>query len=411
MTIHVKSNRKRVLVTGRNYGNILTISRAFGEAGYDVVVLKVYKKKPNPLNLLNKIKCDHYSMYVKEYYECIANDNYEKIVDELIKINNKDEKILLMPVDDYLVYVVDSYLDKLSNHFYIPSINHEQGKINCLLNKNEQKELAIKYHLPVLQSNFIKIENQTYTIPENIIYPCFVKPNVSMKSTKSIMRKCENKEELEDMLSKISGDVELLVEEYADIKQEYSLLGISTKEKTISPGLFKVIKGGNKERKGVTVIGEVIPTDTLKEVIEQCNEFVSRIGYEGIFDIDYIETKNGNVYFVEINFRPGASIHAFTKLGVNMPKMLADYYMHGIQISDNYNLDEYGKTFVSEKVLFEELVRGDVTYKMFNKYMNEVDIHFIKDDKDKEPYKHFKKFIIIALLMKIPYMIRDRIKN
>lgn len=403
--------KKRVVVTGRNYGNILSISRAFGEAGYDVTVLKVYKKKPNPMNLLNKMKCDHLSIYVKEYYECIANDNYEKIVEQLIDINKNNEKILLLPVDDYLVYVVDKYLDQLSNHFYVPSILNEQGKINDLLNKNEQKELVKKYDLPVLQSSFIKKENNEFIIPEDIIYPCFVKPNLSMKSTKSIMRRCENKQELNDMISSISSDIELLVEEYADIQYEYSLLGISTKEKAYSPALFKVLRGGNKERKGVTVIGEVIPTDKFKEIIEKCNVFVKDIGYTGIFDIDFIETKNGNVYFVEINFRPGASIHAFTKLGVNLPAMLADYYMKDVPIDDTWELKEAGKTFVSEKVLVEELVRGDVDYKMFKRHLSEVDIHFIKDDKDPKPYHHFNKYILVAILMRIPFKLRDYIKK
>ncbi len=52
--------------------------------------------------------------------------------------------------------------------------------------------------------------------------------------------------------------LEILAEEFADIKHEYSLLGISTDSLVEALGLFRVAEGGSRERKGVALTGKMI---------------------------------------------------------------------------------------------------------------------------------------------------------
>ena len=47
--------KPRVIVVGQNYGSILTMVRDLGKAGYDVAVVRVFKKKPSALNILGKM--------------------------------------------------------------------------------------------------------------------------------------------------------------------------------------------------------------------------------------------------------------------------------------------------------------------------------------------------------------------
>ena len=91
--------------------------------------------------------------------------------------------------------------------------------------------------------------------------------------------------------------------------------------------------------------------------------------------------------------------------------MYADNLMCGRSIDYDCKLEESGKVFLSEKVLLEEFVRSDVDFKTYRKYTEEADIFFIKDGEDKEPFKHFKRFFPIAMLLRIPYKIRDRKLN
>lgn len=403
--------RPQVIVAGRNYGNILSMTRAFGKAGYDVGVLKVFKKKPNRLNLLNGLKPDAYSKYVKDYRECIVNDEMEKVVEALLAMKT-DEKTLLVPVDDYVAYVVDQYADKLKEKYELPGIRGKQSAIVQLMDKCEQKRLAADFGVPLLQSVRMQSENGEFQIPEQVEYPCFIKPNVSMKSTKAQMAKCDNREALEQLLCKYAkqGDFDLLIEKYVEIKTEYSVLGISTPEATIAPGVFQVVSGGHRERKGVAVSGKVVHEERMQPVIQKCVEFIASLEYTGLFDVDLLETMDGELYFVELNFRAGASIHAFTESGLNLPGMWADSMLKQRPINSECKLEQVGKTFVSEKVLLEEYVRNDVSLRQMKNYLKCADITFIRDENDTKPYKHFRKYYMIAGVMKLPYWMRDHKK-
>lgn len=402
-----------VVVAGRNYGNILTMTRDLGHAGYDVEVLRVFKTNPNPFNLLGRMKPDAFSKYVRKFHECVANHDSAKIIQDLIEMAGPNEKQLLIPVDDYTVCVVDDNLDRLSEYYIIPSVAGQRGEITRLMDKNEQKRLAVEFDLPMLHSVLIKGENGKFKIPEEVQYPCFIKPNVSMKSTKSKMARCENKEELSQALTRLakSEDFEMLVEKFADIKTEYSILGLCTEEGAIAPGLLKAIEGGHKERKGVALTGQIVPIAGFHQIIDKCNKFIQSLKYTGLFDVDLIEARDGKLYFVELNFRAGASTHAVTQVGVNLPAMLADYLVKGRSPDKECKIETTGKRFVSEKVLIEEYARSDVNLSKAKGVMSDADIYFVKDQEDPKPYSHFKKYVFVASLMRIPYRIRDNRKK
>ncbi len=403
------TDKTEVVVTGRNYCNILTMTRALGEAGYSVEVLRVFKKKTNRLNLLNGMEPDAHSKYVTGFHKCIVNQSQEKMVEELIKLSKGKEKRLLIPVDDYTACVVDESFEQLSEYYIIPNVAKKEGELSRLMDKNEQKRLALASELPMLQSVLITSENGEFTIPDNVSYPCFLKPNVSMNSTKSMMTRCADRKSLEKVLSNYAqkGDFEMLAEEFADIRAEYSVLGVASGDAAIAPCVFKVIEGGHKERTGVTIVGEAVSSEPFKEILSKCCSYVEALEYTGIFDIDLLETKDGKLYFIEINFRAGASTHLFTKSGINLPGIFADHLLKGRKIADTDYIFDQGKRFVSEKLLLEEYARSDTNMRKIKEHMSEADVHFIKDELDPKPYKYFKKYYTVAGLMRVPYKIRD----
>ncbi len=405
--------RPRVIVAGRNFCNILTMTRALGEAGYDVEVLRVYKKKPHPLHLLQRMKPDARSQYVRRFTECIVHSGPEDVVQQLLGMADAAVQKLLIPVDDYVACVVDDALDSLRTHFIVPNIRDTAGAITRLMDKNTQKELAAQFDLPLLQSCLIKSENGAFTIPAQTHYPCFIKPNISMNSTKAKMRRCDSEEELRAVLSGYAaqGDFEMLVEEFADIRAEYSVLGVSTPAGTVAPGLFRVLEGGHRERKGVAITGQTVPCAQMQSVLDATVRFIDALAYTGLFDVDLIETTDGKVYFIELNFRAGASTHVFTETGVNLPGMFADHLLRGMPIDLHCRVEKTGQRFVSEKVLMEEFARSDISWKKVKEHMAEADVCFIRDEKDPGPYRYFKKFYVVAALMRLPYRVRDYRKN
>lgn len=396
----------KIIVAGRNYCNLLTTARALGEAGYEVEVLKVFKVKPNPLKFLRAMKPDAYSKYVVSYKEIAVGNNQNAVVEALLNMAEDDKK-LIIPVDDYVCSAVDNGLDELNKSFVLPNVQNRAGALVELMDKAKQKEIAKKSNLPMLDGWLVKCENGEFSIPSEVKYPCFIKPNVSMLSDKNKMRACKNEDELKAVLTKYAsqGDFEMLVEELADIKQEYSILGVSTGKKAVTAGAFKVIEGGNHERKGVALVGELVDANELSDIIEKCNRFIESIGYTGMFDIDLIEDKNGKIYFVELNFRAGASTYALNQAGVNLFKMLADYELKGKEIED-IPLVNSSKRFVSEKVLMEEFARGDADISKIKKCMNEAEVFFVKNENDMKPYKCFKRYYILSALLRVVYKIK-----
>lgn len=396
------AERPRVMVAGRNYSSNLCMARSLGEAGYDVEVFRVFQKRPKRKNLLKMIKPDAYSKYVKAYHVCVSNRKSKRIVKRLRKLADLDNKMLLIPADDLVANIIDDYMERLEEYYYFPNVDNTPGEINRLMSKEAQKELAAAAGLPVLNSCVIRTENGEFEIPESVTYPCFIKPNISKNSSKSRMKKCESEEELTFWMTKFSRkkDIEMLVEDFVEIKKEYSLLGVSTKDGANGPGFFVAEVGGNKERRGVAMIGRILPCSMMQDLVDDLIKFVGSLKFDGLYDFDLIETADGKIYFVELNMRFGASGYAVTKCGVNLPGMFADYMLFNKPIDMDCQVKETDKLFISEKVMLDEYANSYITMDELKKYMDEVDIHFVKNEEDPKPYKHFKKFYTIAKFMR-----------
>lgn len=403
----------RVMVAGRNYCSNLCMARSLGEAGYDVEVLRIFQVRPKRTNLMKAMKPDAYSKYVKAYYVCVSRRRNRRIVNRLISLADTERKMLLIPADDLVANIVDDNLVELSEYYYLPNVKNIQGEINRLMSKGVQKDLALAAGLPVLNSCVITTVKGEFDIPDSVSYPCFIKPNISKNSSKSKMKRCDSKEELRDTLTEYSmkKDVEMLVEDFVEIGKEYSLLGLSTKDGVVGPGFFGAEKGGHKERRGVALVGKILPCSEYQELIDKLNSFVASLGYEGLFDIDLIETADGKMYFVELNMRFGASGYAVTQSGVNLPGMFADYMLQNKPADMECKIKEAGKLFISEKVMIEEYMKSFLSKSEMKENMKEVDIHFIMNEQDKAPYKHFKKFYLLASIMRIIYSVKESKEN
>ena len=390
--------KEKILIVGRNYSSNLCLARSFGRFGYDAEILRTFSKKPKFKQFFIP---ESFSKYVKSFNTCVISEEENNLIDKLIKLSGNEKK-LLIPSDDLAVSIIDSHLDELSEYYLIPSIEGKQGKICELMSKERQKTLAADFGIPVAKSCRIKIDCGEFEIPDGVCYPCFVKPNASIGGFKTQMKRCEDRKQLEDHLSRFSKDkeTELLVEEYLEIKTEYSLLGLSTKEKTIAPGFFMAEKGGHYSHQGVAMTGVVLPTEERQELIDKLVRFVSSLNYEGLYDIDLIETEDGEMYFAELNFRYGGSGYAITESGMNLPGIFAEYMLEGKKIPEE-NTVVPGKHFLSEMIAADELNRKYIASSELFELKRNADITFIDDPYDRKPY-------IIFVFLSFLKILRDR---
>ena len=408
------AEKPRVVVAGRNYCSNLCMARSLGKAGYEVEILKIYQSRPKFLNFMRFLKPDAYSKYVKSYNVCVTRRRSRRMVNKLISMGDKYRKKILIPADDLVANTVDHYMAKLSRYYMLPNVRGEKDGINNLMSKEVQKTIAKEAGLPVLNSCLVSVsKGGAVEIPDSVTYPCFIKPNISKNSSKGKMRKCESKEELVEVLTEYSRtrSIEMLVEDFVEIDKEYSILGVSTKDGVSAPGFFVAEEGGHDAHRGVALIGRILPCSEEQELIDDIVRFIENLEFNGLFDVDLIKTKEGKMYFVELNLRFGASGYAVTESGVNLPGMYADYMTYGKPVDTQAQIAKAGKTFVSEKVMIEEYITGFLTEKDMKKCMQKVDIHFVKNAEDPQPYEHFRKFYPVAKLCRKMTEVKDEYKD
>jgi predicted ATP-grasp superfamily ATP-dependent carboligase len=398
-------NDKKVIIVGRNYGTNLGITRSMGQAGYDVEILRLFQQRPRKKNLLRSMKPDAYSKYVKVYHSVVSHRKDQVLVDKLIELADPNQKKLLLTSDDVVADTVDLYYNELSKYYYLQNINGTEGAIDRMMDKSIQKKLAREAGINVADSRIIRVDRGIFEVPDDVKYPCFVKPNMSRRGTKTKMRRCDNREELFEALDNFpkSRIVDVLVEEFIDIDHEYSVLGVSTKEKTIGPAYFVAEEGGTEAHRGIAVLGRVLSTDEDQEMIDRLVNFVHSLGYTGIYDIDLAKDKNGKMYFLEINFRFGGSGYAFSECGANLPAMYADYVFNGTPLDENLKATGAGRMFTSEKILLDEYYRARIDKDLVKKCIKTADIRFIKNEKDMRPYRHFKRYFLFGRIGQLYY--------
>jgi len=388
-----RKNKKEVtfaVVFGRNYSSNLCISRSLGIAGHEVEMIRLTSKRIRYKDLFRQSFPEAHSIYTKAFYTCSQANNGTRVFELLMELADTEHKKCLFPTDDVSAYIADQHYDELKEYYYLPDIDKQAGKIIKFMDKALQKDIAIECEVNVPEGYMIRIANGSYEIPQQLTYPCFIKPNVSRRTSKKRMRVCNTQMELKEELDSIAAETELdiLVEEYIPIKNEISILGISCSGEAFCAGGFVAEMTGNSARRGVSAKGRMLSYEDSIMIFDMVKPLFNKINYTGLFDIDLIESENGDIYFIEINFRYGASGYAITQCGNNLPEMMLSYMRDGELPKIDESKIKGDKTFVSEKILVEEYEEGYIDKKTMLNIINKADIFFIKNDLDPQPFKY-----------------------
>lgn len=386
--------KQKVVVIGHGYTSRLGVIRALGRVGYEVVVIVMTTyKKDGSLNTEKPIDC--YSKYVSKVYYC-PSDRETLIKLLLEKCIDQDQKVVLFTDSDFSEAAVDLNQERLKDHFLFPHINHEQGAVVAWMDKFKQKTVAREVGLNVADGWVIDVRGGTYTIPSELRYPCFPKPLATLKGGKRGLRRCNNEQELREViavLSKTNPTISILVEEFKKIDVEQALLGFTDGKNVIIPGIIKTKLLAHGGHFGVAIQGEILPVTGYEELIEKFKSIVLRIGFVGIFDIDFYQSEK-EIYFCEINFRYGGSGYAYTAMGVNFPVMLVKTLL-GESISEMERTIAQKAVFVNERMCIDDWYSGYVSTKDYKRILNASDIRFVYDKEDKSPQYQLEKLFRI----------------
>lgn len=387
--------KQKVVIIGVSFSSRLALARSIGVLECDITVIawgtSNHEKKP----------IDGYSKYVSRVLFCPKEEKpFINLLKE--KCIDSTQKVILVPDCDFSVTMVDLHQDELKPYFLMPHINHRQGAVVEWSDKTRQKLLAAKLGMNVTNSKIIEIKDSRYTIPDDILYPCFPKALASVAGGKAGMFRCDNKEDLsralQDIITKKKVDAKVMVEDYMEIEKEYAVLGFSDGRNVSIPGIIQFVVG-SKTQRGIALQGKIMPVTEFNEIIKSFKKFILEIGLFGLFDIDFYQSQ-GRLFFSELNIRYGGSGYAVVKSGVNLPAMCVQSMM-GADVSDFDKQVEKESIYTNERMALNDLSNNFISLCDYNDYVKSADILFIKNNEDKKPYIEYCKILSKAAIKSV----------
>lgn len=374
--------KSRVVVISYSISTSLGVIRSLGAAGYPVDYFCVATHTGQS----KTVALSKYTGRTTEFFGRKEDEIIAKL-QEVYKAQN--EKCVLFPADDYCASLIDRYRDTLSDLFDMPYIvGQEQGAITDLMDKTVQSQLAAECGFPVAREWNISLKTDSIVIPDGIIYPCFVKPLASINGRKTEMGKCSDEKELMEKLLSLKetdSDRLVLVQEYLNIEQEYSMSGVCADQEVVLPAIVKKHKIA-QFRRGATLMGELVPVDEILPAKDAIYRFLRKIRYVGMFDLEVMRVGE-RFYFGELNLRSGGPNYSYFASGVNLPDMAVKAII-GVPVGEVPAIQLH-LVFLNDQDCWEDYLHGFITRKELKSYYKHADILLLKGEDDPEPEKCF----------------------
>ncbi|MBQ6560441.1 MAG: ATP-grasp domain-containing protein [Erysipelotrichaceae bacterium] len=355
-----------ILVSIEHY-NPLSMIRGLGKNGISPIYIAV-KGKGKIASISRYVSLCHYVDSVEEAYEFLLKE-----------YGNEEVKPFVLTGDDKTIAYLDRHYEDLKDHFIVFNAGRTDGIIEYM-DKSRILEIARKHGLNVLDTK--RVPNGT--IPEDLVYPVITKSiSPVIGGWKSDVFICENEEELKKAYASIKTP-EVILQKYIDKKNEYAMEGY-------------VIDHGRKAYYGVAMTynylikGYYSPYFTVhnadrEEINQKLSEVFEEIGFEGIFEVEFLIDQDDTLYFGEINFRnsPWSYPTVFLKQPIIvdwMKSMLKGEVVSGTPvIPENY-------TGMNEPIDYEKRVNGGMISQAQWLYdFKKADVTFYYDPDDPEPY-------------------------
>ncbi len=344
----------KVLIIGGDHHNTLGVIRCFGKEKIETKILIHGEFKR-----IKDIKVSH-SKYSKNINKVSNN------CDDIIKwlLNNKEkEKMIIIPCSDLAEYTLDKYYNKLNDYYIIPGFKNKPGEVCRLMDKYEQKKWSDKNDIPMAKTWSITIDqNNNFIIPNDIVYPCIVKPEISAFGFKSDIKIVKSEENLKNVLNEFGKNQyeKILIQQFLNKKYEICACGCIVEQE---PKFLGCVIKKVRENCGSSVFGQFINEENIIKITNDVIKKIYNDGYRGLYDVEFLICED-NIYLNEINFRNSGIGYSLVKNGINAPYI---YYLDSLNIDypKNINLIYPNGYFIEEIGELKLLLKKHISFKEF----------------------------------------------
>ena len=402
-------NREEILVVvlSRNYSTGLSVIRSLGTQGY-TVDLVASAPREGASEFIQKSK------FIRKSVEVTAKkvkDEDDLALVEALKAYEGEHptKPVLIAADDYTAAIMDNHRDVLKDIFIMPGIvGGEPGSLVHMMDKSVQGEIARSVGIKTPEEWVVSLRDEEFSLPEGIIYPCYVKPLGSIIGHKQEMERCDDRIELVEHLKKLRENYpnrSVLVQKFMYIDEEYDLEGVCMDQEIILPGIIWKQVVANYDR-GVPLYGKLFPTEKFGAFMDKVREFLREFHYFGMFDLGF-NVIGDEFYFNELNLRSGGTNYVYFESGVNLSEIFVKAALKEPISEEERCAKEFGKTYIYEKVAWDDYFHDNLTRKEVNEMIENADIHIMVNDYDPIPGELFNEEIAEEIRQKRNKEIRE----
>lgn len=289
-----------VLIALEHY-NPLGIIRSFGEMGINIDFVGIKYKVP-VASASKYVGTLHQVDSIEQAYETVLKQ-YGNIYDET------GIKPILLFSDDDVYSIFDEHIEELLTKFITANAG-KNGRVIEFMDKGLIQECAKRHGLPVIESHVVKPGE----VPEGLVYPVITKAISPLAGAwKGDFHICENEQELRENMATINAE-KCMIQPYIEKETEVQYEGFSYNH---GKGMFTGIQiANNYPIKGYYGPYMNIFPPTHPEYISKLNAMLEEIGFEGLWEIEFLIDKEGNYWFLEINFRSSPWHRAATVAGM-----------------------------------------------------------------------------------------------
>lgn len=324
-----------VIVFAIDHYNPLGVIRSLGENGI----------RPIYIAIRHRVELGVKSKYVSKVHQVDSvEDGYKVLMENYGEVYKTGEKPFVLFSDDKSVGYFDLRYNEIKDKFITYNANNTEGRIMEFMDKKNILDLAKKHGLNVLEPVVVNRGD----VPSNLEYPIITKDiNPNSGGWKSDVFVCHNEDELREAYTKISSPV-VLLQKYIDKKTEFAFEGCSVNKGQSSLIAIKsTYKYAIPAYYSPYMTCESLHDEKLKASLEG---MLAEIGFEGIFEIEFILDNDDVAYFSEINFRNATWSYAATKVGMSLPYIWIKGMLNGKIDKEDYKEVPGGFTAMVEPI-------------------------------------------------------------
>ena len=362
---------KHILLCGDNY-NSLGIIRSLGEKGISPIVILL---EEGHCPLVSKSRYVRRSNLHSVY-------SFEESVEYLIAhFGNEERKPFVYTTDDWHESYLDRNYERLVDHFYFYNCGKVDG-VNELMNKDAICAVAESCGFRVPKREVV----EKGVLPVNLHYPVITKTLTSnMGKWKGDVYICRNEAELIEAYEKIKSP-KLLLEEYIEKKNERDFQGFSINNgNQVSIPFEYTFHRLSEKTFGYYHVFSAMQDGLLKEKLTQ---LIRKCRFSGLFEIEFLIDRNGEMYFLEVNFRSSAFNYPNTYGGANLPFLWSSSMLMGM-LNEEGTLLPHFNSIDAFSDFSQSVLSGKINIFHWAKDVVKANVYYIFDRRDQRPFWRF----------------------